>query len=119
MCVCVSSFKVKYCLKVSGRGAPPSLSEYSSSCCLVSVQHMPHVHDTSRLCPDFRVDLTLDRLKQKESTKRVFFLHSRTFQYSKNSTVSNGQTPACEEQNVFLRVRRRGHTHAHPAAAAS
>lgn len=50
------------------------------------------------------MDLTLDRLKQKESTKRVQFLHSLTFQYSKNMTVSNGKGPACEEQNVFLRV---------------
>uniref|UniRef100_A0A672IL85 Uncharacterized protein n=1 Tax=Salarias fasciatus TaxID=181472 RepID=A0A672IL85_SALFA len=44
----VSCFKVKYCLKASGRGAPSTLS--------------------------FQVDLTLDRLKQKESTKRVLFL---------------------------------------------
>lgn len=49
----------------------------------------------------------LDRLKQKEATKRVFFLHNRTFQYSKNMLVSNGKRPACEEQDVFLRVRRR------------
>lgn len=48
----------------------------------------------------------LDRLKQKETTKRVLFLHSRTFQYSKNMVVSNGKTPACEEQHVYLRVRR-------------
>ncbi|XP_029385700.1 integrin alpha-V [Echeneis naucrates] len=73
----VSCFKVKYCLKARGQGAPASLN--------------------------FRVDLMLDRLKQKESTKRVLFLHSRTFQYSKNMTVSNGGGPACEEQNVFLR----------------
>uniref|UniRef100_A0A671V2C4 Integrin, alpha V n=1 Tax=Sparus aurata TaxID=8175 RepID=A0A671V2C4_SPAAU len=54
----------------------------------------------------FRVDLMLDRLKQKEATKRVLFLHGRTFQYSKNMMVTNGKTPACEEQHVFLRVRR-------------
>ncbi|XP_076013991.1 integrin alpha-V [Genypterus blacodes] len=76
----VSCFKVKYCLKASGRGAPDTLS--------------------------FRVDLVLDRLKQKEATKRVFFLHSRTFHYSKNMTVSNGKSPACEEQQVFLRDDR-------------
>uniref|UniRef100_A0A3B4YT61 Integrin, alpha V n=1 Tax=Seriola lalandi dorsalis TaxID=1841481 RepID=A0A3B4YT61_SERLL len=68
----VSCFKVKYCLKASGRGAPATLN--------------------------FRVDIMLDRLKQKEATKRVLFLHSRTFQYSKNMTVSNGKGPACEEQ---------------------
>lgn len=48
----------------------------------------------------------LDRLKQKEATKRVLFLHSQKFQYSKNMTVSNGKGLACEEQNVYLRVRR-------------
>uniref|UniRef100_A0A671UYY2 Integrin, alpha V n=1 Tax=Sparus aurata TaxID=8175 RepID=A0A671UYY2_SPAAU len=68
---------VKYCLKASGPGAPQTLS--------------------------FRVDLMLDRLKQKEATKRVLFLHGRTFQYSKNMMVTNGKTPACEEQHVFLR----------------
>ncbi|XP_030284875.1 integrin alpha-V [Sparus aurata] len=73
----VSCFKVKYCLKASGPGAPQTLS--------------------------FRVDLMLDRLKQKEATKRVLFLHGRTFQYSKNMMVTNGKTPACEEQHVFLR----------------
>lgn len=52
------------------------------------------------------MDVVLDRLKQKETTKRVLFLHSRTFQYSKNMVVSNGKTPACEEQHVYLRVRR-------------
>lgn len=54
------------------------------------------------------MDVVLDRLKQKETTKRVLFLHSRTFQYSKNMVVSNGKTPACEEQHVYLRVRRGG-----------
>ncbi|XP_058470090.1 integrin alpha-V [Solea solea] len=75
----VSCFKVKYCLKASGRGAPASMA--------------------------FRVDLMLDRLKQKE-TKRVFFLHTQSFQYSKNMTVSNGRAPSCEEQFVFLKDNR-------------
>lgn len=55
----------------------------------------------------FNIELVLDRLKQKEATKRVLFLHSRTFQYSKNMVVSNGRVPSCEEQHVFLRVSRR------------
>ncbi|XP_063353094.1 integrin alpha-V [Pelmatolapia mariae] len=76
----VSCFKVKYCLKVSGHRAPDLLT--------------------------FRVDLMLDRLKQKEATKRVLFLYSRTFQYSKDMTVSNGKGPACEEQQVYLRDDR-------------
>lgn len=60
-----------------------------------------------RLLPaaDFRVDLTLDRLKQKEATKRALFLHSQTFHYSKNMTVNNNRQLICEEQEVFLRVR--------------
>uniref|UniRef100_A0A669EQH5 Integrin, alpha V n=1 Tax=Oreochromis niloticus TaxID=8128 RepID=A0A669EQH5_ORENI len=65
---------------------------------------------TFRFClitlPAFRVDLMLDRLKQKEATKRVLFLYSRTFQYSKDMTVSNGKGPACEEQMVYLRDDR-------------
>uniref|UniRef100_A0A8C7K0W4 Integrin, alpha V n=1 Tax=Oncorhynchus kisutch TaxID=8019 RepID=A0A8C7K0W4_ONCKI len=72
----VSCFKVKYCLKASGRGAPDSLN--------------------------FQVHLVLDRLKHKGATKRVLFLHSKTSQYTKNMTVSNGQGPACEEQEAFL-----------------
>lgn len=76
----VSCLKVTYCLKASGLGAPATLN--------------------------FRVDLMLDRLKQKEATKRVFFLHGRTFQYSKNMTVLNGKAPACEEQFIFLRDDR-------------
>lgn len=55
----------------------------------------------------FNVELVLDRLKQKEATKRVLFLHSRTFQYSKKMVVDNGKKKSCEEQDVFLRVSRR------------
>ncbi|XP_061142858.1 integrin alpha-V isoform X2 [Syngnathus typhle] len=76
----VSCFKVKYCLKASGVGAPSSLT--------------------------FRVDVLLDRLKQKEAAKRVLFLHSRSVAYAKNVTLSNGGGPSCEEQDVFLRDDR-------------
>uniref|UniRef100_A0A3B5LKM1 Uncharacterized protein n=1 Tax=Xiphophorus couchianus TaxID=32473 RepID=A0A3B5LKM1_9TELE len=76
----VSCFKVKYCLAAGGFGAPSSLS--------------------------FRVDLTLDRLKQKEATKRALFLHSATYQYSKNMTVNSNRRLACEEQEVYLRDDR-------------
>lgn len=72
----VSCFKVKYCLKASGKGAPAQLN--------------------------FQVDIVLDRLKHKGATKRVLFLHSQTSQYSKNMTAINGQGPACEEQDAFL-----------------
>ncbi|XP_057707526.1 integrin alpha-V isoform X2 [Corythoichthys intestinalis] len=76
----VSCFKVKYCLKAGGRGAPASLT--------------------------FRVDVLLDRLKQKEAAKRVLFLHGRSVSYAKNVTLVNGGDPACEEQQVFLRDDR-------------
>lgn len=62
---------------------------------------------SSHCSTDFNIELVLDRLKQKEATKRVLFLHSRTFQYSKNMSVLNGQAPSCEEQFVFLRVSSR------------
>uniref|UniRef100_A0A6Q2XP19 Integrin alpha-2 domain-containing protein n=1 Tax=Esox lucius TaxID=8010 RepID=A0A6Q2XP19_ESOLU len=74
----VSCFKVKYCLKARGKGAPASLK--------------------------FQVDLVLDRLRPKGPNKRVLFLHSKTFQYSKNMTVSNGLGPTCEEQEAYLIV---------------
>lgn len=76
----VSCFKVKYCVKASGRGAPNTLN--------------------------FQVDLMLDRLKQKEATKRVRFLHDQTFQYTKDMMVTNGGRQTCEEQLVFLRDDR-------------
>ncbi|XP_059198373.1 integrin alpha-V [Centropristis striata] len=72
----VSCFMVKYCLKASGRGAPAKLN--------------------------FKVDLTLDRLKQKDLTKRVLFLFNRAYQYSKTMEVSTGGRATCEEQMVFL-----------------
>lgn len=72
----VSCFTVKYCLKASGKGAPPTLK--------------------------FQVDLTLDRLKQKGAIKRVLFLHTRLPQYTKFTTVSNGQGPSCEELQAYL-----------------
>uniref|UniRef100_A0A1A8SHV5 Integrin, alpha V n=1 Tax=Nothobranchius rachovii TaxID=451742 RepID=A0A1A8SHV5_9TELE len=72
----VSCFKVKYCIAATGAGAPEKLN--------------------------FRVDLTLDRLKQA-ATKRALFLFSQTFQYSKNMTVENNKRAMCEEQEVFLK----------------
>lgn len=78
--IAVSCFTVKYCLAASGFGAPSSLN--------------------------FHVELTLDRLKQKEATKRALFLHSQTFHYSKNMTVNNNRQLICEEQDVYLRDDR-------------
>ncbi|XP_062862320.1 integrin alpha-V [Trichomycterus rosablanca] len=72
----VSCFMVKYCLKASGKGAPPSLQ--------------------------FQVDLTLDRLKQKGAIKRVLFLHNSLPQYTKFLTVTNGASASCEELQAYL-----------------
>lgn len=54
------------------------------------------------------MEVLLDRLKQKESTRRVLFLHGRSSHYYKNMTVANSGMPACEEQNVYLRVSDEG-----------
>lgn len=102
------SFQLRYCVKASGRGAPAKLSK--SECGAASAQDVLHRRGdllSSDWSAGFNIDLVLDRLKQKEATKRVLFLHSRTFQYSKNMLVSNGGTKSCEEQDVFLRVSRR------------
>ncbi|XP_048834003.1 integrin alpha-V isoform X2 [Brienomyrus brachyistius] len=72
----VSCFTVKYCLQARGHGAPNLLR--------------------------FKVELLLDKLKQKGAVKRVLFLHSRTSQYPKNLTVPNGRGLACEELQAFL-----------------
>ncbi|XP_037395176.1 integrin alpha-V [Pygocentrus nattereri] len=72
----VSCFMVKYCLKASGKGAPSTLK--------------------------FQVELTLDRLKQKGAIKRVLFMHTQQPQYTKFTTVSNGQRPSCEELQAYL-----------------
>nr|XP_023657490.1 integrin alpha-V isoform X1 [Paramormyrops kingsleyae] len=72
----VSCFTVKYCLQARGHGAPSLLR--------------------------FKVELLLDKLKQKGAVKRVLFLHSRTSQYPKNLTVPNGRGLACEELQAFL-----------------
>lgn len=97
---------MKYCLKASGHGAPPTLSKSERR--QVGVGHPDSAVTRSPLwSADFNIELVLDRLKQKEATKRVLFLHSRTVQYSKNMAVSNGKAPSCEEQFVFLRVSSR------------
>ncbi|KAJ8255375.1 hypothetical protein GJAV_G00204190 [Gymnothorax javanicus] len=72
----VSCFIVKYCLQANGKGSPPALR--------------------------FQVGLVLDKLKHKGAIKRVLFLHNRMSQYSKNTTVSNGKGPSCEELSAFL-----------------
>ncbi|CAB1346903.1 unnamed protein product, partial [Coregonus sp. 'balchen'] len=72
----VSCFKVKYCLKASGRGAPASLT--------------------------FQVHLVLDRLKHKGATKRVLFLHSKTSQYTKNMTDDSEFRDKITPISVFM-----------------
>nr|XP_006636633.2 PREDICTED: integrin alpha-V isoform X1 [Lepisosteus oculatus] len=73
----VSCFKVKYCLKANGKGAPSMLH--------------------------FQVDLHLDRLKHKGAIKRALFLHSSLSSHTKNMTVNTGKAPSCEELDAYLR----------------
>ncbi|XP_076858256.1 integrin alpha-V [Brachyhypopomus gauderio] len=72
----VSCFVVKYCLKASSKGSPPTLN--------------------------FQVELTLDRLKQKGAVKRVLFLHSNVPRYTKQMSVTNEKGPSCEELKAYL-----------------
>ncbi|XP_040260879.1 LOW QUALITY PROTEIN: integrin alpha-V-like [Bufo bufo] len=74
----VSCFDVKFCLKASSKGkVPPNLS--------------------------FKVELVLDKLKQKGAVRRALFLHNKQPTYSKDMTVRNGGTLRCEELQAYLR----------------
>ncbi|NP_001081685.1 integrin subunit alpha V L homeolog precursor [Xenopus laevis] len=74
----VSCFHVKFCLKAVGKGRVP--------------QDLP-----------FRVDLLLDKHKQKGAIRRALFLHTRLSSHSKNMTIQNGGSMRCEELQAFLR----------------
>ncbi|KAM3910834.1 integrin alpha-V [Leptodactylus fuscus] len=74
----VSCFDVKFCLKASSKGKVP--------------------RDLA-----FKVELTLDRLKQKGAVRRALFLHTRQPTHSKDMTVINGGTMRCEELKAYLR----------------
>ncbi|KAM9326893.1 integrin alpha-V [Gastrophryne carolinensis] len=76
--VMVSCFDVKFCLKASSKGLVPSTL-------------------------NFKVELLLDKLKQKGAVRRALFLHSRQPTHSKNMTVTNGGREGCEELKAFLR----------------
>ncbi|XP_044161560.1 integrin alpha-V [Bufo gargarizans] len=74
----VSCFDVKFCLKASSKGkVPENLS--------------------------FKVELVLDKLKQKGAVRRALFLHNKQPTYSKDMTVRNGGTLRCEELQAYLR----------------
>lgn len=73
-----SCFDVKFCLKASSKGDVPS-----------------NLH--------FKVELLLDKLKQKGAVRRALFLHSRQPTHSKNMTIPNGGSMRCEELKAFLR----------------
>uniref|UniRef100_A0A6I8SZC1 Integrin subunit alpha V n=1 Tax=Xenopus tropicalis TaxID=8364 RepID=A0A6I8SZC1_XENTR len=74
----VSCFYVKFCLKAVGKGRVP--------------QDLP-----------FRVDVMLDKHKQKGAIRRALFLHTRLSSHSKNMTIQNGSGMRCEELQAFLR----------------
>ncbi|XP_073496143.1 integrin alpha-V [Phyllobates terribilis] len=74
----VSCFDVKFCLKASSKGnVPQTLS--------------------------FKVELILDKLKQKGAVRRALFLHTRQPTHSKDMTVDNGGAMRCEELKAYLR----------------
>ncbi|GCB72517.1 hypothetical protein scyTo_0002036 [Scyliorhinus torazame] len=52
---------------------------------------------------DFKVQLQLDKLKQKGAIKRAMFLHSSLSSYEKKMKVGNDQKKECEELQAFLR----------------
>ncbi|KAM4626459.1 integrin alpha-V [Discoglossus pictus] len=74
----VSCFDVKFCLKADGKGTLPQ--EFK-----------------------FRVELLLDKLKQKGAIRRALFLHNTQSSHSKDMTITNGGGMRCEELKAFLR----------------
>ncbi|KAM4020089.1 integrin alpha-V isoform 1-T3 [Anomaloglossus baeobatrachus] len=74
----VSCFDVKFCLRASSKGnVPQKLS--------------------------FKVELLLDKLKQKGAVRRALFLHTKQPTHSKDMTVDNGGAMRCEELKAYLR----------------
>ncbi|XP_077140029.1 integrin alpha-V [Ranitomeya variabilis] len=74
----VSCFDVKFCLKASSKGnVPQKLS--------------------------FKVELILDKLKQKGAVRRALFLHTGQPTHSKDMNVDNGGAMRCEELKAYLR----------------
>ncbi|XP_075691340.1 integrin alpha-V [Rhinoderma darwinii] len=74
----VSCFDVKFCLKASSKGNLP--------------QNLA-----------FKVELLLDKLKQKGAVRRALFLHTMQPTHSKDMTVVNGGPMRCEELKAYLR----------------
>ncbi|KAM8933805.1 integrin alpha-V isoform 2-T2 [Pelodytes ibericus] len=74
----VSCFDVKFCLTANGKGNVPT--------------------DLT-----FRIELLLDKLKQKGAVRRALFLHNKQSNHSKTMTIQNGGSMRCEELKAFLR----------------
>lgn len=74
----VSCFDVKFCLKASTKGNVPGTL-------------------------NFKVELLLDKLKQKGAVRRALFLHTRQPTHTKNMTIVNGGNMRCEELKAYLR----------------
>ncbi|KAM5146400.1 integrin alpha-V [Mantella aurantiaca] len=52
---------------------------------------------------NFKVELLLDKLKQKGAIRRALFVHSQQPTHSKNMTIVNGGNVRCEELSAYLR----------------
>ncbi|XP_068104405.1 integrin alpha-V [Hyperolius riggenbachi] len=74
----VSCFDVKFCLKASSKGNVPTPLQ-------------------------FKVELLLDKLKQKGAVRRALFVHNQLPSHSKNMTIANGGSFRCEELKAYLR----------------
>ncbi|XP_072105551.1 integrin alpha-5-like [Mobula birostris] len=72
----VTCINVSFCLSASGKHVPDSIG--------------------------FKVELQLDKLKQKGAIKRVLFLHSQEPWYQDNITIINGQAEICRDLKVYL-----------------
>ncbi|KAG8554748.1 hypothetical protein GDO81_003880 [Engystomops pustulosus] len=76
--VAVSCFDVKFCLRASSKGnVPKNLA--------------------------FKVELLLDKLKQKGAVRRALFLHNKQPTHTKDMKVINGGPLQCEELKAYLR----------------
>lgn len=72
----VACINVSFCLSAAGNHVPDSIG--------------------------FKVEIHLDKLKQKGAIKRMLFLHSQEPLYQDNVTITNGQGGLCRELKIYL-----------------
>ncbi|XP_075041027.1 integrin alpha-V [Mixophyes fleayi] len=73
-----SCFNVKFCLKATSKGEVPNQLS-------------------------FKIELLLDKLKQKGAVRRALFIHSKQPTHTKDMTIINGASMRCEELTAYLR----------------